>query len=524
MGILDKDKFQRDWSITSDMAAYKRSMMHKYWGKKPFEEIAAVVRKYSTVGDTLLDPFAGYGGFASEALIADRKVIANDLNPMSCFITQCLVSANIDMKKMRDYAALVLAQCEDSRAQWYSFADGEIVATLRDHDGVPLCVKIKRRNSRGMEERDLSKAQSKAMLDWESNAEISDWYPTDTLIPNSRISVGRGETVDLLFDKRSLACHAKLLSAIHSLPDGNERNLLLLAFTSNLANCSKLVPPIRSRGRMAPGAWMTGFYIGETYIENNVFHYFENRLQKVIAGKEEYLSLIGSTDVDRQCSIICGDACALPVDNDSVDLVFTDFPYGDTVPYLEQSALWNAWMKFRVDYDKEIVISNSSERAKTRDDFARRIDASIREIYRVLKMGKVFVFTYHSLSGAEWAAITNSLLGNGFEVIDLQLLTQKTLPPRQLNRNNTVKGDLLITCRKTNVSAHNDRDTSLSQDCEFREIFRRLIKENHLYETNDIIVEFLRQIFRRKYTFNDENIFSSLHEVAQYDGKGWIIQ
>ena len=42
---------------------------------------------------------------------------------------------------------------------------------------------------------------------------------------------------------------------------------------------SKLVPPIKSRGAMAPGAWMTGFYIGETYLENNVLSYFENRFK-----------------------------------------------------------------------------------------------------------------------------------------------------------------------------------------------------------------------------------------------------
>ena len=36
---------------------------------------------------------------------------------------------------------------------------------------------------------------------------------------------------------------------------------------------------------MSQGAWMTGFYIGETYLENNVFHYFENRVKKIIKQK-----------------------------------------------------------------------------------------------------------------------------------------------------------------------------------------------------------------------------------------------
>ena len=45
------------------------------------------------------------------------------------------------------------------------------------------------------------------------------------------------------------------------------------------------MPPIKSRGDMAPGAWMTGFYTGNTYLENSVLKYFENRFLKILKGK-----------------------------------------------------------------------------------------------------------------------------------------------------------------------------------------------------------------------------------------------
>ena len=45
---------------------------------------------------------------------------------------------------------------------------------------------------------------------------------------------------------------------------------------------------------MAPGAWMTGFYIGDTYLENNVLTYFENRFSKLIKGKNDYLKQLGN--------------------------------------------------------------------------------------------------------------------------------------------------------------------------------------------------------------------------------------
>ena len=41
-----------------------RYFMHKYWGKKPAEGISPLIDKYSEVGDTVIDPFSGYGVYA----------------------------------------------------------------------------------------------------------------------------------------------------------------------------------------------------------------------------------------------------------------------------------------------------------------------------------------------------------------------------------------------------------------------------------------------------------------------------
>lgn len=95
-----------------------------------------------------------------------------------------------------------------------------------------------------------------------------------------------------MFSKRALLSHSYLYKLICELPETNEKKLFKFAFTSNLANCSKLVPPIISRGEMSQGAWMTGFYIGEKYLENNVFHYFENRVNKAIKGKMDYIKIL----------------------------------------------------------------------------------------------------------------------------------------------------------------------------------------------------------------------------------------
>lgn len=55
-------------------------LMHKYWGKKPSEELKYQILKFSKKNDIVFDPFAGYGGLGIEAMIEGRNVILNDLN------------------------------------------------------------------------------------------------------------------------------------------------------------------------------------------------------------------------------------------------------------------------------------------------------------------------------------------------------------------------------------------------------------------------------------------------------------
>ena len=178
-----------------------------------------------------------------------------------------------------------------------------------------------------------------------------------------------------------------------------QKRFIFDSFTANLANCSRLVPPIKSRGALAQGAWMTGFYIGETFIENNVLHYFENRLSKAIKGKENYLSEVAGDlmkpEVSSTFRITNDDAKSLNLPDNSVDYVFTDPPYGDSVPYFEQSVIWNAWLRLEPKYTDEIVISDSNKRSKGINEFENDINKSFSEIRRVLKDNKFF-FTYVS--------------------------------------------------------------------------------------------------------------------------------
>ena len=459
---------------------HDRYEMHKYWGKKPAFSFDKIIKTYSNPDDVLLDPFAGYGVFGCEALLNNRQVVLNDLNPIAGFIQKQLLKSDFNEKHLKETFKKIISDLLKIEENLFSTTcsrcgkQAKVISTLRDkNNDKPLCHKIK-------------------------------------------ISAKENMTTDDLFTIRTLYCHSILYNEIQSIENNALKEYFMLAFLSNMANCSKLVPPIKSRGKMSQGAWMTGFYIANNYIENNVFHYFQNRIEKIIAGKKDFCSKIKNANLCYK--IMSNDAKKLSLPNNSVDFIFTDPPYGDTVPYFEQSIIWNTWLSQKVDYENEIVISDSKIRNKDNIQYKLDLNKAIGEISRVLKAEKYFTISFHSLYGEEWSSLIDACFLNGFSFEQAELLKQKTLAPRQLNRKITVEGDLLITFKKTNIKnlQHIDKEKLITKLID-------LISDdlyNKSLSTNDIYLDIINYILKNRISLGGINIISLLRSNFDIDDHG----
>ena len=85
------------------------------------------------------------------------------------------------------------------------------------------------------------------------------------------------------------------------------------------------------------------------------------------------------------------------IPDNSVDYVITDPPHGNRQPYLELSMMWNSWLKKEVNYEDEIVISESKDRKKDRHNYYRLLNEVFGEIERILKPNHYFSLMFNSL-------------------------------------------------------------------------------------------------------------------------------
>ena len=138
------------------------------------------------------------------------------------------------------------------------------------------------------------------------------------------------------------------------------------------------------------------------------------------------------------------------IESQSVDFIYTDPPYGDKIPYLDLSTMWNAWFDFPVEQEireKECIEKGSLE--KTRYDYYDLMKKSLKEMYRVLKFNRWLAFVFQHQDPKLWQILVDSAENLGFEYIGSarQDNGQTTFKKRQ-NPSTVLSGQIIIYFKK----------------------------------------------------------------------------
>ncbi len=444
---------------------------HKYWSKKPSNIIRELIRKNSSAGDIVLDPFCGSGVSVVEAAALNRRAVGIDINPAGIMIAGNLIRT-IDVAKARAEFESIKEDVRNEMLDLYR-VEREGKTHVASHyiwdGGIPVEVWYKRDGKTAKEAASASDIEFSLSLKY---SDIKTFVPEDRLFSNARINVKTPVPVYELFTPRNLQALSFLHRRINLIRDAGLLSFFKFCFTSILGQTSRMVFAVSRRGKYGGnrdsvgdyevGSWVIGYWKPKKHFEINVWNTFERRVMKTLRAKADQMAATGGA-VERESfhDLAKGDFGGFLLVNgasqlalkkfpdNSIDYVITDPPHGDREPYLELSMMWNSWLGNNPDYRNEIVISNSKDRNKGTSQYLADIGQVFAEIGRVLKPGGKLTLFFNALDEEIWASVINGATTAGLEFLDMESMKYSAGSVIQDTRKMGLKSDMILTFSKT---------------------------------------------------------------------------
>ena len=228
------------------------------------------------------------------------------------------------------------------------------------------------------------------------------------LLVNRRILAFPNMKLSNLFTPRAYHILSLLFDRAHEIKDERVRKAILLFITSGSAQYSRLIP-FRNNLKTGGPAWtIPGFWIAPLHLETNPLIHLEARYKKFLKGLkslgEAYKQSIAKVRVDN---VSAQNGLGRLADN-SLDGIFFDPPYGDNVPYVEFSAIWNGFLRNNIEYSQEIVVSDRKEFISSWEKYEKDMRGIVALFFAKLKPEGKIVMTFNNLDPRAWKIVLES--------------------------------------------------------------------------------------------------------------------
>ncbi|MHA2270298.1 MAG: DNA methyltransferase [Candidatus Hodarchaeales archaeon] len=412
-----------------------RYRTHLYWARKAPDLAARFIEIYTAPGEKVLDPFCGSGVIPIEAARLGRAGIGFDIDPVGLFIAR-MTATQANLSKIEAFFKAFLQKIRPNVEPLYEthcplcFSATAItrVAVWLHEEPMPRKLRGKCHNCGDFSKPPNERDQTHLMKIQESSL--------PSCVPDLLLRYGNGKpflkgeghaSIKDLYTHRNVLALGYIREEIDSIVGKTEQDLLLYGFSSILHLASKLTPDRKSRPYSSHWGRMS-YWVPPQHQERNVFELLQNALlgrQSVLRGLEDSnLNLEGTRIVSSLTELTSGTimlkqlsalnlASVLPPS--SVDLVFTDPPYGGSVQHFELNSLWASWLSLaKRDPKDEIVINPRQE--KSPETFGKMLQTAFEEIYALLKPAKKMVLSFHSTDLRVWKILVQGAIKAGFNL------------------------------------------------------------------------------------------------------------
>ena len=456
---------------------------HKYWSRKPANVISAYLSEMVPHGGLVVDPFSGSGVVLREATKLGLDVQAFDINPSAVAISSFMVSS-LSSEDFTLAANRILDIVEEELGWLYkhenktirflvhhvvtdcSTCGAENVFDKTFHGALgKRCQGCGARISFGLasmrrtvvtEINYVDRTVSSSELDLEEQYVVSErGGPKNSVfdlpfVENRRTLTSTGFTTRSFFTPRNFWILSRVAELAHEAIDGELRNALLLLVTGSSAQASRL---IASRGKLAGGgqAWtVPGFWVPPIHLESNPFVHLRARVKKLASALESFENSPVAKGSGSICQLSAEDGLKkLASSGTLADLIFLDPPYGDSVAFLEFSAIWNSFLGSKIHYGADISVSDRVQEPMSLRTYQVKLQEVCERVAAALKPTGKVLLTFNNQDLNAWKAILTSLQRARFKVAfvayqDPAVVSSKS----QLSKEGSYLGDFYVGLQK----------------------------------------------------------------------------
>jgi len=415
--------------------------LHKYWARKPHNVVRRALEACGVgAGAVVLDPFCGSGVPLSEAAALGARCIGVDVNPIAVELTKAMLDPP-DAEAYRRVVTGVLDDVERELAGAFEM-DGRPIryvvhATVVECPscgaGVSadaagrrarryVCPSCDARLSFNLEHL-VATRPLRAVLDDGRAVALNAQAPAASRAPsaravsrfdhefhhNARILAYRGMRTRDLFTPRNFAALTAIASRLARLPQP-VRSAARLTLTASVAQCSRLVAYRNDLTTGGPAWTVPGFWVPPLHLETNPIVHMRARLQRAHKAFQHLGALPGRGPAHVVLRGDCVEllAAGLP-GGERASVVFLDPPYGDSVPYLEFSALWNSFLGEAPDPALDLAVSDRSRGDGTWESYACRLGLVAGALRGALRRDGRVVVTFNNKDVRAWRALLAAL-------------------------------------------------------------------------------------------------------------------
>lgn len=241
----------------------------------------------------------------------------------------------------------------------------------------------------------------------------------------------------LMYTKRNLTILSSVLAKIELVEDRRLKNYLKIWFTSSQTRLHRMNRYAAQHQRHV-GPLANTLYISSTPTEISPFYFLGLKI------KENSLSLGNEMTSVTQV----GDASKTYIQEESLDYVFIDPPFGQNIMYSDLNIIWEAWLGVKTNSIPEAIENRHQQ--KGIDEYRSLMTAAFTNVYKSLKPGRWLTVEFSNTKASIWNTIQTAITDSGFVVANVAALDKGRGGLHSILGTTAVKQDLVISAYKPN--------------------------------------------------------------------------